>query len=101
MKSARSVPIHLLLLLYILISGTYQVVAAVSIVVGFFDLRHQVHLPFEVDYKRPTITSVAEGAHKAGLKVNDTIESLNVSPIGAKHSCKRCDGTPEPVTPCD
>jgi hypothetical protein len=48
MKSARSLPVHLLLLLYILISGTYQVVAAVSLVVGFFDLRHQVHQPFEV-----------------------------------------------------
>ena len=42
MKSARSLPVHLLLLLYILISGTYQIVAAVSLVVGFFDLRHQV-----------------------------------------------------------
>ena len=80
MKSARSLPVHLLLLLYILISGTYQIVAAVSIVVGFFDLRHQVHQPFEVGYKRPTITSVAEGAHKAGLRVDDTIESLNGEP---------------------
>ena len=45
MKSARFLPVHLLLLLYILVSGTYQIMAAVSIVVGFFDLRHQVHLP--------------------------------------------------------
>ena len=37
MKSGRSAPIHLLLLLYILISGTYQIVAAVSLVVGVFD----------------------------------------------------------------
>jgi hypothetical protein len=80
MKSARSLPVHLLLLLYTLISGTYQIVAAVSLVVGFFDLRHQVHQPFEVGYKRPTITSVAEGAHKAGLRVDDTIESLNGEP---------------------
>ena len=80
MKSRRSLPVHLLLLLYILVSGTYQIMAAVSIVVGFFDLRHQVHLPFEVDYKRPTVTSVAEGAQKAGLRVDDTIESLNGKP---------------------
>jgi sigma-B regulation protein RsbU (phosphoserine phosphatase) len=80
MKSARSLPVHLLLLLYILISGTYQIVAAVSLVVGFFDLRHQVQQPFEVGYKSPTITSVTEGAHKAGLRVDDTIESLNGEP---------------------
>jgi phosphoserine phosphatase RsbU/P len=80
MKSARPVPIRLLLLLYILISGTYQIAGAVGIVVGFFDLRHQVHQPFEVDFNRPTITSVAEGAHKAGLRADDTIESLNGEP---------------------
>ncbi|MEA2258195.1 MAG: hypothetical protein QOJ51_1020, partial [Acidobacteriaceae bacterium] len=38
MKSARSLPVHLLLLLYILISGTYQIVGAVSIVVAILDL---------------------------------------------------------------
>ena len=38
MRSVRSLPVHLLLLFYILISGTYQIVAAVSLVVGFFDL---------------------------------------------------------------
>jgi sigma-B regulation protein RsbU (phosphoserine phosphatase) len=67
-------------LLYILISGTYQIVGAVSIVVGFFDLRHQVPQPFEVDYKRPTITSVTEPAQKAGLRADDKIESLNGEP---------------------
>jgi sigma-B regulation protein RsbU (phosphoserine phosphatase) len=69
-----------LLLLYILVSGTYQMVGAVAIVIGFFDLRHQVEQPFEVGYKPPTITSVSEGAHKTGLSVNDTIESLNGEP---------------------
>ena len=64
MKSARSFPAHLLLLLYIPISGTYQIVAPVSLVVGFFDLRHQVQAPFEVgDY--PTITNITEAAQKA------------------------------------
>ena len=48
MKSARSVPVHLLLSLYILISGTYQIVGAVSIVVAILDLRHQADQPFEV-----------------------------------------------------
>ncbi len=80
MKSARSLPVHLLLLFYILISGTYQIVAAVSLVVGFFDLRHQVEQPFEVDSDRPAITSVMEAAQKAELKVGDTIESLNGEP---------------------
>ncbi|MEA3007798.1 MAG: phosphoserine phosphatase RsbU/P, partial [Acidobacteriaceae bacterium] len=77
MKSARSLPDHLLLLLYILISGTYQIVGAVSIVVAILDLRHQADQPFEVGYKPPTISSVTEAAQKAGLKVGDTIESLN------------------------
>ena len=80
MKSGRSAPIHLLLLLYILISGTYQIVAAVSLVVGVFDLRHQVQTPFEVGYELPTITSVEEAAQKAGLRAGDTIESLNGEP---------------------
>jgi hypothetical protein len=62
MKSARSFPAHLLLLLYI--PPTYQIVASVSLVVGFFDLRHQVQAPFEVgDY--PTITNITEAAQKA------------------------------------
>jgi sigma-B regulation protein RsbU (phosphoserine phosphatase) len=77
MKSGRSLPVHLLLLLYILISGTYQIVGAVSIVVAILDLRHQADQPFEVGYKPPTISSVTEAAQKAGLKVGDTIESLN------------------------
>jgi phosphoserine phosphatase RsbU/P len=80
MKSARSVPVHLLLLLYILISGTYQIVGAVSLVVGFFDLRHQVHQPFEVGYNPPAISSVTEAAQKAGLATGDIIESLNAEP---------------------
>jgi phosphoserine phosphatase RsbU/P len=54
--------------------------AAVSIAVAILDLRHQVHQPFEVGYMRPTITSVAEGAQKAGLRLDDTIESLNGEP---------------------
>jgi sigma-B regulation protein RsbU (phosphoserine phosphatase) len=77
MKSARSAPVHLLLLLYILVSGTYQIAGAVSIVVAILDLRHQADQPFEVRLDRPAITSVTEVAQKAGLKVGDTIESLN------------------------
>ncbi len=77
MKSARSVPIRLLLLLYILISGTYQIVGALSIVVAILDLRHQAEQPFEVGYNPPTISSVTEAAQKAGLATGDTIESLN------------------------
>jgi len=78
--SGRSAPIHLLLLLYILISGTYQIVATVSLVVAVFDLRHQVRTPYDVGYEQPTITSVAEAAQKAGLRAGDTIESLNGEP---------------------
>jgi sigma-B regulation protein RsbU (phosphoserine phosphatase) len=80
MKSARSRPLHLLVFLYILVSGTFQIVAAVSLVVGVFDLRHQVQAPFEVGYEHPTITSATEPAQKAGLQAGDVIESLNGEP---------------------
>jgi sigma-B regulation protein RsbU (phosphoserine phosphatase) len=89
MKSRRSLPVHLLLLLYILISGSYQIVAAVSLLVGFFDLRHQVEQPFEVGYNPPTISSVTEAGQKAGLKVGDTIESLNGEPYWGRALVQR------------
>jgi phosphoserine phosphatase RsbU/P len=80
MKSARSLPLHLLLFLYILISATYQIVASVSLIVGFFDLRHQVQAPFDIGFEHPQITSVTEAAQKAGLRLGDAIESLNGEP---------------------
>ena len=69
MKSPRSLPVHLFLFLYILISGTYQIVAAVSLVVGFFDLRHQVHQPFEVGYD----PSVAIDLRSASLRMTTMV----------------------------
>jgi phosphoserine phosphatase RsbU/P len=76
----RSRAVYFLLFLYIAISLTYQIVAAVSLIVGYFNLRHQVREPFEVDYSQPRVTSVTEPAKRAGLRVGDTIESLNGAP---------------------
>ncbi len=68
---------YLLLSIYIAISLAYQAASSVSLIIGYFDLRHQVREPFTVDFERPAITSVTEEAKKAGLKVGDTLESIN------------------------
>lgn len=80
MKPRRPLIPHLLLFLYIAISLTYQIVASVSLIVGYFDLRHQVQAPFEIAFERPVIASVKAPAKQAGLAVGDRIESLNGIP---------------------
>ena len=60
------------------ISLGYQVMASVSMITGYFDLRHQVHEPgFEIDWYRPVITTATGAAKTAGLAPGDTVESLN------------------------
>ncbi|MFZ0594336.1 MAG: GAF domain-containing SpoIIE family protein phosphatase [Bryobacteraceae bacterium] len=80
----RSRAVYFLLFVYIAISLTYQIVASVSFIVGYFNLRHQVRAPFGVDSERPAITSVTKEAKRAGLAAGDTIESLNGAPYNGE-----------------
>ena len=80
MKSIGAWRLYILLFLYIAISLTFQIVAAASLVVAHFNLRHQVRAPFEVGFQQPKIIAVTEPAKRAGLAVGDTIESLNSTP---------------------
>ncbi len=68
---------YVLLSIYIVISFIYQIASSASLIIGYFDLRHQVMEPFTIDDERPTITSVTEGAKRAGLRVGDHTTSLN------------------------
>ncbi len=73
----QSNPIVLaLLVLYIAVSATYQVVGSVSLVTGYLDLRNQVKEPFEVAYYQPLITQTSALAAGAGLEVGDTLLSI-------------------------
>jgi phosphoserine phosphatase RsbU/P len=67
--------------LYILVTLTYQIVASVSLIVGYFDLRHQAKSPFEIDYTRPVITSLTDPAKHAGVALGDTVLSINDEPF--------------------
>ncbi|HXE12430.1 MAG TPA: SpoIIE family protein phosphatase [Bryobacteraceae bacterium] len=80
MSFLRSRALYSLLFLYIGISLTYQIVASVSLIVGYFDLRHQVQTPFSVDFERPILTDVTESGKLAGLANGDRIESINGIP---------------------
>lgn len=72
--------VYLLLFLYLGISLGYQIAGSVSLVTGYFDLRHQVQEPFAMDFYDFTVTSVTKTAQKAGLAPGDTVESLNGTP---------------------
>ncbi len=76
--------LFILLFLYIAVSLTYQVVGSVSLVTGYFDLRHQVQEPFQVDFYRPTVTTTSSLAAGAGLEVGDHIISIGGQPYSGK-----------------
>jgi sigma-B regulation protein RsbU (phosphoserine phosphatase) len=80
MRSSRSRAVYSLLVLYIGISLIYQIVASVSLIVGYFDLRHQVRAPFSVDFEQPILTEVTESGKRAGLVNGDRVESINGIP---------------------
>jgi phosphoserine phosphatase RsbU/P len=84
MKSFRAGAVYSLLFLYIATSFTYQVVASVSLIVGYFDLRHQIREPFEVDYAKPVVTKVNPPAEVAGMRVGDRIEAINGVPYAGR-----------------
>lgn len=68
-----------LLILYIAISLGYQLSGDVSLIVGYFDLRHQVHdFPFSVD--EAVVTGVTGNPPPAGISPGDTVETLNGEP---------------------
>lgn len=71
---------YALLCLYVAVTFTYQIVASVSLLVGYFDLRHQVQAPFEVDGNGPVVTTVGKAAKRAGMSPGDTVLFLNGEP---------------------
>ena len=81
MRTRAPRTVYALLFVYIAISLGYQLVGSVSMVVGYFDLRHQVHEPgFDIDWYRPVVTGATGAAKDAGLVAGDTVESLNGIP---------------------
>ncbi len=72
--------LYVLLGLYIAVTLTYQMVASVSLIVGYFDLRHQAQSPFEIDFLRPVISSVTDAAKRGGLTAGDAVLSINDEP---------------------
>jgi sigma-B regulation protein RsbU (phosphoserine phosphatase) len=80
MKVFRSRAIYSLLFLFVAISTTYQIVGSVSLMAGYFNVRHQSRAPFEIDSARPLVTSVTGPAKQAGLAVGDEIESIDGIP---------------------
>ena len=111
MKVFRSRAIYSLLFLFVAISATYQIVASISLMAGYFNLRHQSRAPFEINSARPLVTSVTGPGKRAGLAVGDEIESINGIPYTgravwqrirwyahpgefARLAVRRTDGTP-------
>ncbi|MDQ2776718.1 MAG: SpoIIE family protein phosphatase, partial [Acidobacteriota bacterium] len=66
-----------LLFLYVVVAGTYQIIASASLIIEVFNLRNQVTEPFQIDQRRPVIVGLTEGAKGAGLSVGDTVQSVN------------------------
>jgi len=73
--------VYFLLGLYIAISLAYQIAGSVALVVGFFDLRHQVQEPFQTEWYRPVVISTSPEAAKAGLAKGDTVEAIDGAPL--------------------
>jgi len=70
--------VYALLFLYIAISLGYQIVASVSLIIGYFDLRRQVQDPgLVIDAYSPVISSVTALQQKQGFAVGDTVETIN------------------------
>jgi phosphoserine phosphatase RsbU/P len=72
--------LYVFLFAYIVISLTYQFAGSVSLIVGYFDLRHQVEAPFDVGFNRLELKDLSEAAKQAGLKAGDRVESLDGVP---------------------
>ena len=83
MRNQAPRPVYLLLLLFIAISLAYQLLAIVSLPVGFFDLRHQVKEAFQTDFYEPVVTTVHEPAKTTGLEKGDRLESIDGKPFSS------------------
>jgi hypothetical protein len=67
--------------LFIVISLGYQITGSVSLIVGYFDLRHQVEEPaIDIDTYSSAITRVTGVPAQKGLAVGDAVESINGEP---------------------
>ncbi len=72
---------YALLFLYIAISLGYQIVATVSLSIGFLDLRHQVEDPnLDIDAYSPVISTVTDVQRKLGMAVGDHVETIDGAP---------------------
>jgi sigma-B regulation protein RsbU (phosphoserine phosphatase) len=74
--------VYALLVLYIAISLAYQIAGSVSLIVGYFDLRHQVREPaFGISYYDSLIDRASGIPQQRGLAAGDTVESINGVPF--------------------
>ena len=81
--------LYIFLFVYVLISLTYQLAGSVSLIVGYFDLRHQVRAPFDIGFDRPVLRGLSEQAKRAGLVEGDTVESLDGIPYQGRSLSQR------------
>src|SRR5580704_8878822 len=73
--------VYALLFLYIAISLGYEIVATISMSIGFLDLRHQVQDPhLDIDAYSPVIASVTDAQRTLGLAVGDRVETIDGAP---------------------
>jgi phosphoserine phosphatase RsbU/P len=72
--------LYALLFLYIAIAATYEIVASVSVIISYFNLRKQVVEPFRIE-GNSLIADPADDAKRAGLSAGDTVLSINGVPF--------------------
>jgi len=81
-KSSVRPVLYGVLVLYIAIAGTYQVIGSVSAIIGYFNLRNQVIAPFGIEER--SLTGVTAEAKRAGLANGDSVESLDGTPYNGQ-----------------
>ena len=68
--------LYALLFLYIGIAATYEIVASISAIISYFNLRNQVVEPFRIE-GNSVIADPADNANRAGLSAGDTVLYLS------------------------
>lgn len=79
-REQPSLVIYFVFFCYVTVSLTYQIVAAVSLTVGFLNLRQQVRAPFVMDVEKAVVSHIRADGAKAGLSIGDRVERLNGVP---------------------